>query len=90
MRIFITVLCLVFTSTASAWASDIPHAGSASAQLFSQRCSICHSLPDPRRLDWPHWRSMLHLMKQRMDERDMSIPVQEWRQIAAYLKSHAR
>ncbi len=88
MRVLITVLCLVFTSPA--WATEIPDAGSASAQLFAQRCSICHSLPHPKRLDWPHWRSMLHVMKQRMDDRDMSILDEEWQQIAAYLKHHAR
>jgi len=88
MKIIITVLSLMFA--APAWATEIPDAGSASAQLFSQRCSICHSLPHPKRLDWPHWRSMLHVMKQRMTERKISLPVEEWRQIAGYLKSHAR
>jgi len=82
------IVCL--TISTPVWATDIPDAGSASAQLFSQRCSVCHSLPHPGRLDWPHWRSMLHVMKQRMDERDMSMPVEEWQQIAGYLKSHAR
>jgi hypothetical protein len=82
------IVCL--TISTPVWATDIPDASSASALLFSQRCSACHSLPHPKRLDWPHWRSMLHVMKQRMDERDMSMPVEEWQQIAGYLKSHAR
>jgi len=88
MKIFIIVLYLMFTTPV--WATDIPDSGSAAAQLFAQRCSVCHSLPHPKRLDWPHWRSILHVMKQRMDERDMSMPVEEWRQIAGYLQSHAR
>ncbi len=88
MKTVITVLTLLFTS--SAWATDIPDAGSASAKLFAERCSICHSLPHPGRLDWPHWRSMLHAMKQRMKERGMEMPNEEWRQIAGYLQSHAR
>ncbi len=88
MKIIITVLCLVFVSPA--WATEIPDANSKSAQLFAQRCSICHSLPHPKRLDWPHWRSMLHVMKQRMNEHGMEMPNEEWRQIAGYLKSHAR
>jgi len=74
----------------SAGATEIPDADSAAAKLFAQRCSVCHSLPHPARLDWPHWRSILHVMKQRMDERDISMPDQEWRQIAGYLQSHAR
>jgi len=88
MKIVITVLCFAFTLPV--WATEIPDADSASAQLFAQRCSVCHSLPNPKRLDWPHWRSMLHVMKQRMDERDMSIPEGEWQQISSYLKHHAR
>jgi len=69
---------------------DIPDADSAAAQLYAVRCSVCHSLPHPGRLDWPHWRSMLHEMKQRMDERGMSMPDQEWQQLAHYIKAHAR
>jgi len=76
--------------TMPAWASDIPDADSASARVFSQRCSACHSLPHPARLDWEHWRSILHLMKQRMDEREMTIPTEDWKQISSYLKQHAR
>jgi len=88
MRILMMITCLICSTPA--WATDIPDVDSAAAQLFSQHCSICHSLPHPARLDWPHWRSILHVMKQRMDERDISMPDQEWRQIAGYLKSHAR
>jgi len=89
MKILITVLCLMFT--APAWATEIPDADSAAAQLFAQHCSACHALPSPRRLDWSHWRNILHMMKQRMDERGVSEPPpDEWRQIAGYLKSHAR
>jgi len=88
MRVLVTILCMFFS--APAWAVDIPDATSASAQRYAQRCSVCHSLPHPGRLDWPHWRSILHVMKRRMDERDMSIPNEEWRQISGYLKQHAR
>ncbi|MFQ5344457.1 MAG: hypothetical protein ACE5DZ_00695 [Mariprofundus sp.] len=92
MKILMITLCLVFVSPvwAAAGNMDIPDADSAAAQLFSQRCSGCHSLPHPGRLDWDHWRSMLHVMKRRMAERDISMPDEEWRQIAGYLKSHAR
>lgn len=88
MRILITIACLM--SAAPVWATDIPDADSPSAQLFAERCSVCHSLPHPKRLDWEHWRSMLHVMKQHMHERGMQMPDEEWRQIAAYLQAHAR
>ncbi len=89
MRVLITIALLLFTSPA--WATDIPDADSHGAQLFTSYCSACHSLPHPKRLDWPHWRSMLHVMQQRMHERGVAEPSKEaWRQIAGYLKSHAR
>ncbi len=88
LKRIIMITCLMLTQPA--WATDISDSNTAAAQLFTQRCSICHSLPHPKRLDWPHWRSMLHVMKQRMDEKDMLMPDEEWQQIARYLKSHAR
>jgi len=87
MKLILTILCL--TAATPLWATEIPDADSAEAKVFSQRCSVCHSLPHPARLDWQHWRSILHLMKQRMAEKDISIPDQQWRQIAKYLQSHA-
>ncbi len=88
MKTVLTLFALLFVSPA--WATEIPDADSAAAQLFADRCSVCHSLPHPGRLDWPHWRAMLRVMKQRMDERGMEMPNNEWRQIAGYLESHAR
>ena len=73
-----------------AWAQTLPDETSASAKLFAQRCSSCHALPHPKRLDWPPWRNMLHVMRQRMGERGMEMEPQEWRKIAGYLKQHAR
>ncbi len=88
MRVLMVSICLLIASPA--WAMEIPEADTASAKLYAQRCSVCHSLPHPGRLDWPHWRSMLHVMKQRMDDRGMEMPAEEWKQIAGYLKRHAR
>jgi len=89
MRVLFTILLLIASS--SAWAMDIPNADSAGGKLFAARCSTCHALPHPQRLDWPHWRHMLGLMQQRMAERGAPEPSrEEWRQIADYLKTHAR
>ncbi len=89
MKTLITIAIL--TVSMPAWGMDIPDADSAGGRLFAARCSGCHALPHPKRLDWPHWRHMLGLMKRRMAERGVAEPTkEEWRQIAAYLKSHAR
>jgi len=85
-----TIGILLLLIAPSAWAQTLPDATSASAKLFAQRCSSCHALPHPKRLDWPHWRHMLHVMRQRMGERGMEMEPQEWQQIASYLKLHAR
>ena len=82
----VSLLCLA----PSAWATDIPDADSASAQLYTERCSTCHALPHPKRLDWESWRHMLGVMKMRMDEKGMQMEKAEWQQIAAYVKTHAR
>jgi len=88
MKIILTLACLFLASPA--FAMDLPEADSPAAQLYTQRCSGCHALAHPGRLDWEQWRHMLHEMKLRMTERDMKMPDDEWRQIAGYLKRHAR
>jgi len=70
---------------------EIPDADSPGGRLFAVRCSVCHTLPHPKRLDWQHWRHMLGVMKKRMDEGGIPEPTKtEWRQISGYLKQHAR
>jgi len=84
------LICALLLFAGHGRAMEIPDAGSDGAKLFAARCGVCHALPHPRRLDWPHWRHMLRVMKQRMAERDITLPDTEWRRIAAYLKAHAR
>jgi len=88
MRILLMLLLLTWGS--SAWASDIPDADSADARLYAKRCSACHALPHPKRLDWKGWRHMLGVMKMRMDEKGIQMDKAEWQQISAYVKTHAR
>jgi len=85
-----TLLMIALLLPASGWSMTLPDAESAAAKQFASRCSVCHALPHPKRLDWPHWRHMLRVMKRRMAERDMTLPDDAWRQIAGYLKHHAR
>ncbi|MDQ6964314.1 MAG: cytochrome c [Mariprofundales bacterium] len=84
------LLMILLLCPVTGWSMNLPEADSSAAQLFSSRCSSCHALPHPKRLDWPHWQSMLRLMKRRMAERGMTMPNEEWHQIADYLKQHAR
>jgi len=88
MRKLLFVLMLMMSYPV--WAMDLPARDSKAAQLFAERCSACHALPHPRRLDWVHWQHMLHVMKLRMEERGMQMTPEEWKTIASYLKDHAR
>jgi len=88
MRVWMMILFLSMATNASAM--DIPDADSAGARLYAERCSTCHALAHPKRLDWEHWQSMLGVMKMRMDEKGMEMDKAEWQEIAAYLKHYAR
>ncbi len=85
----------VFVLTLLAWAAsahamEIPDAGTPEAKAFAARCSLCHALPHPKRLDWARWRAMLAVMQRRAKERGVEIPEADWRLIARYLQRHAR
>lgn len=89
-----TMFALMFMSmlagAQAAPAMDIPDAASPDAHTYAARCAVCHALPHPKRLAWPAWRHMLHVMKQRMQERGMQLSDEDWHRIAAYLERHAR
>ena len=84
------VWMMAMLAAGSAQAMELPEADSPDARLFAARCSLCHALPHPKRLDWPRWRHILRLMHRRAKERGVVIPPEDWRRIAAYLKRHAR
>ena len=86
----IFVLALMLGGMQAALAMDIPDPQTPAAKLYAARCAACHALPHPKRLDWPAWRHMLHVMERRMQEHGMQMSDAEWRQIAAYLRRHAR
>ncbi len=91
MKTILTALVAsVLLGAQPALAMEIPDAHSPVARLYAERCAACHALPHPKHLAWPAWRHTLHLMKQRMNERGMQMRADEWRQIAAYLRRHAR
>ncbi len=89
MRAYVLMMFLICVPELAL--ADEFDAVAADARVYENRCSVCHSLPDPARLDWPAWRGILYVMEKRMDERDIEKPNRdEWQAIARYLKSHAR
>ena len=90
-RMMIAMLVLMLGGARSVMAMGIPEPQSVAARLYEARCSVCHALPHPKRLDWPAWQHTLRVMRERIQQRGMSEPSkQEWRQISGYLKRHAR
>lgn len=88
MKLLVLLIYMVFVPAVHAM--EIPEADTPAAKLYAERCATCHALPHPKRLDWPHWRHMLGVMRIRMKERGMTMPNEDWRTIATYLKRHAR
>jgi len=89
-RMVIAMMLSMWVGVQSAAAMEIPDQDSATAKVYEAKCSACHALPHPKRLSWSAWRHMLHVMKRRMQERGVQMSREQWRQVAAYLKQHAR
>jgi len=85
------MLGLFFTVTSAFAGMPIPDADTPQAKVYAARCSVCHALPHPKRLDWEHWRHMLDVMDTRMAQRGMpALSDEDRRMISAYLEHHAR
>ncbi|MBF0275698.1 MAG: hypothetical protein HQK84_10760 [Nitrospinae bacterium] len=70
---------------------QIPEPDSMEAQLFSERCSSCHSLPHPQRHTFEQWKQVVSIMQIRMKERDFQqLEKNEESAILAYLKKHSQ
>jgi cytochrome c5 len=69
----------------------LPSSGSKRAKLFRDRCSQCHSLPDPKahtRADWPATVDKMQAYMRAMDKK--VITKGEEKEIVGYLQDHAR
>lgn len=70
---------------------DVPAAGSPAAQLFVNRCGVCHAAPHPARYDYAAWCYLVPVMEQHMKERGMGmLSADERDTILAYLQEYAR
>ncbi|MDT8376552.1 MAG: hypothetical protein RQ867_07400 [Mariprofundaceae bacterium] len=91
MRKCYLILATCMLATPVYATTPIPDADSPQAEIYVEKCSICHVLPHPKRLSFSGWKHMLKLMDQRMEERNMSpLEPEEHEAIKTYLKRHAR
>jgi len=88
MKKSLILLAMLYANHALAAVPDVDTQGK---NLFGHHCSTCHALPDPKRLDWPHWKHILAIMEMRMAQRHIQEPSRDaWKKIADYLQHHAR
>ena len=71
--------------------TPIPEMESPEAKVYITRCSGCHALPHPSRLDMVRWRKIIEVMKIRMKERGYPpMTEEEEKMILRYLQKHSR
>jgi len=71
--------------------TPLPEPDTPGGKLYRARCSVCHSLPHPKRMRYAQWEHMLSVMDKRMEHRKMKpLSEEERRAILEYLKRNAR
>jgi len=72
-------------------AFDVPEAETPDGQAFVRRCSLCHALPDPTRMEYAKWVAAVGRMTQNIRAQNVpQMPPEELEQILRYLKRHAK
>ncbi len=65
----------------------LPEEKSADAQVYIKRCSACHAIPHPSRLNFHHWKNRIAVMK------SMQMPVittKEKESVLSYIKTQSK
>ena len=80
---------LLLTGCMSAF--DVPEADSKDGKVFVRRCSLCHALPNPARMEYPKWQVVIERMARNIKARNVPpLSLDEKIQILAYLKRNAK
>jgi peroxiredoxin len=70
---------------------DVPDADSEDGKAFVRRCSLCHALPDPTRMEYPKWQAVVKRMAANIKARSVPpMSEEEKQQILSYLKRTAK
>jgi len=70
---------------------DVPEAETVDGKAFVRRCSLCHALPDPTRMEYPKWQAVVKRMAANIKSRNVPpMSDEEQAQILAYLKRNAK
>ncbi len=70
---------------------EVPEAQTADGKVFVRRCSLCHALPNPTRMEYPKWQLVVEQMARNIKARNVpQLTAEEKGQILAYLKRNAK
>lgn len=65
----------------------LPEEKSADAQVYMRKCSVCHAVPHPSRLNFHHWKDKIVVMKSKQ------MPVitsQEKESVLSYIRTQSK
>jgi cytochrome c5 len=84
-------LSLVALASCAGAPTPIPDSDSPEAKVYEAKCSICHSLPHPRRQTYAEWEKIVPVMEKEMQFKKLPPLTQEEKStILSYLEKHAR
>ncbi len=83
--LILPMLALFFNGCVSL--QKLPEEKSADAQVFIKRCSACHAIPHPSRLNFHHWKDKIAVMK---NKQMPVITAREKESVLSYIKTQSK
>ncbi len=83
--LILTVLALFFNGCVTM--QRLPEEKSADAQVYIKRCSTCHAIPHPARLNFHHWKDKIAVMK---NEQMPVITAKEKESVLSYINTQSK
>jgi cytochrome c2 len=65
----------------------LPEEKSADAQVYIKRCSACHAIPHPSRINFHHWKDKIAVMK---NKQMPVITAKEKESVLSYIKTQSK
>ena len=83
--LILPVLALIFNGCVTM--QRLPEEKSADAQVYIKRCSVCHAIPHPSRLNFHHWKEKIAVMK---NKQMPVITAKEKESVLSYIKTRSK
>ncbi|MBI5137106.1 MAG: TlpA family protein disulfide reductase [Nitrospirae bacterium] len=86
-----TTLLAAFFLTGCMQEFEVPEADTVDGKAFVRRCSLCHALPEPGRMEYPKWQAVVARMASNIKAQNVPpMSDAEHALILAYLKRNAK